>query len=131
MKNILLKSAQIFVMMAISNFLLSVLMLYIFDLPGGSFGMHPVFVLMHCSIASFIAFITVVIFKKNYYSVLRVATLFQTIYLIGLILSGLNPFGFDAFNTFSLLIFINSFIVFLMIYLLHLWYSKKFNQNIS
>lgn len=130
MKNIFV-SLVIFVSMTVCNFLLSILILHILNLPGGDFGMHPFLILINCLLTSFISFITVVIFKKNYHSNLRTTTLFQTIYIISLILSGFNPIGVSEINIFSLLIFINSFVVFLMMYLLHAWYAKKFNQKIS
>ncbi|UMQ44040.1 hypothetical protein MKS83_10115 [Chryseobacterium sp. Y16C] len=124
MKNILLKSIQIFAFMSMMNLLLSVLISNIAHFPGGSFGMYPFLLLIECLVASAIAFITVCIFRKSYRSVLRIAVLFQIIYLISLILIGFNPFGSDAVNILSLLLYINSFIVLLVVYLLYLLYSK-------
>ncbi len=124
MKNILLKSIQIFAFMSMMNLLLSVLISNIVRFPGGSFGMYPFLLLIVCLVTSVIAFITVCIFRKSYHSVLRIAALFQIIYLISLILIGFNPFGSDAVNILSLLLYINSFIVLLVVYLLYLLYSK-------
>ncbi|WEK68276.1 MAG: hypothetical protein P0Y62_10385 [Candidatus Chryseobacterium colombiense] len=124
MKNILLKSAQTFVLMSIMNLLLSALILNIACFPGGSFGMYPFLILIESLVTSVVAFITVCIFRKNYRSVLRMAVLFQIIYLISLILVGFNPFGSDVMNIFSLLLYINSFIVLLIVYLFDLLYSK-------
>lgn len=124
MKNILLKSAEIFVLMTIINFVLSVLILYITKLPGGNFGMHPFLILIECGFVSVVAFITVILFKKNYHSILRMAFLFEIIYLISLILSGFNPFGTKDGNIFSLLTYLNSLITFCIIYLFNFLYSK-------
>jgi len=124
MKNILLKSTQVFVLMSMMNLLLSVLILNIARFPGGNFGMYPFLILIECVLTSVVAFITVCIFRKNYQSVLRIAVLFQTIYLIGLILTGFNPFGSDEMNVFSLLLYINSFIVLFITYLFRLLFSK-------
>jgi len=124
MKNILLKSAQIFVLMSMMNFLLSVFILNIVHFPDGHFGMHPFLILIECLVALIVAFITVCIFRKNYHSVLRIAALFQAVYFICLILSGFNPFGSHDINIYSLLLYVNSFIVLLIVYLLHLFYLK-------
>lgn len=124
MKNILLKSAEIFVLMSIINFVLSVLILYIMKLPGGNFGMHPFLILIECGFVSVVAFITVIIFKKNYHSILRMALLFEIIYVIGLVLSGFNPYGTKDENIFALLTYLNSLITFFMIYLFNFLYIK-------
>lgn len=124
MKNILLKSAQIFVLMSFINFLLSILMLYVIRLPGGNFGMHPFLILIECGFVSVVAFITVMIFKRNYHSILRMAFLFEVIYLICLILSGFNPYGTNDEHVFSLLTYLNSLITFCFVYLFNLLYSK-------
>ncbi|MBT2620860.1 hypothetical protein [Chryseobacterium sp. ISL-6] len=124
MKNILLNSVQIFGVMAFLNFILSVAVLYIMNLPGGSFGMTPFFILTENILVSIIGFITVLIFKKSYHSMMRIAVLFEIIYLIGLIMSGFNPFGSKDDNFFSLLIYANSGIVLFIIYLLYLIDSK-------
>ena len=129
MKNILLKSAQIFVLMSFINFLLSVLMLYMMRLPGGNFGMHPFLILIECGFASVVAFITVILFKKNYHSILRMAFLFEVIYLICLILSGFNPYGTNDEHVFSLLTYLNSLITFCFVYLFNLLYSKLIFKN--
>jgi hypothetical protein len=124
MKNILVKSALVFIFMTIINFVLSILILYLPNIHSGSFGMHPFLILIECCFVSVIAFITVIIFKKNYQSVLRIAILYVVIYLVVLILSGFNPFGEKEKRTFSLLIYINSGITFFIVYLLILLYSK-------
>ncbi len=131
MKNILLKSAQIFVLMTIINFLLSVLILYFTRLSGGNFGMHPFLILIECCFVCVVAFITVMIFKKNYHSILRITVLFEIIYLISLIFSGFNPFGTEDENIFSLLIYLNSIITFFIVYFFKLLYSKIISAKIK
>lgn len=129
MKNILLKSAQIVVLMSMMNLLLSVLIINMAHFPYRSFGMYPFLILIECLVASVVTFITVCIFKKSYESVLKIAILFQIIYLISLILTGFNPWGSDDMNIFSLLLYVNSFIVFLIVYLFRLLYSKIISVN--
>lgn len=129
MKNTLLKSAQIFVLMTFVNFILSVLILYIFRLSGGNFGMHPFLILIECGFVSVVAFITVIIFKRNYHFVLRMALLFEIIYLICLVLSGFNPFGTKEEHVFSLLTYLNSLITFGIICLFNFLYSKKITSK--
>jgi hypothetical protein len=131
MKNILLKSAQIFVLMSFINFLLSVLILYMIRLPGGNFGMHPFLILIECSFVSVVAFITVVIFKKNYHSILKMAFLFEIIYLICLVLSGFNPYGTNDEHVFSLLTYLNSLITFYFVYFFNFLYSKLIFKKIK
>lgn len=116
MKNVLLKSAQVFVSMSILNFLLSIVTLSVLDLPGGSFGMFPFLILAECCITAIIAWITVIIFKRNYNSVEKMAVLFEIIYLTSLIISGFYPFGRGNDSHVSLLIYLNSVIVLIMIY---------------
>lgn len=131
MKNILLKSAQVFVFMSLMNFLLSVLMLNIMDLSGGSFGMYPFLVLIECLVVSLVAFITVLIFKKIYNSIFKMAILFQVVYIISLILTGFNPFRADSdSNFFGLLLYVNSIIVLIIIFLYSKIISSK-NKNLS
>ncbi|WP_155845033.1 hypothetical protein [Chryseobacterium daeguense] len=93
-------------------------------LPGGNFGMHPFLILIECGFVSVVAFITVIIFKKNYHSILRMALLFEIIYVIGLVLSGFNPYGTKDQNILSLLTYLNSLITFFIIYLFNFLYSK-------
>ncbi|KQT16455.1 hypothetical protein ASG31_13145 [Chryseobacterium sp. Leaf404] len=116
MKNVILKSSQIFTLMAMLNFLLSVVAIYILGLPGESLGMAPFLILLKCVFTLIVAFITVLLFKKNYNSVLRIALLFEIIYLISLVISGFNPFGLKEDNIYSMLIYLNSFIVLFFIF---------------
>lgn len=86
--------------------------------------MHPFLILIECGFVSVVAFITVMIFKRNYHSILRMAFLFEVIYLICLILSGFNPYGTNDEHVFSLLTYLNSLITFCFVYLFNLLYSK-------
>lgn len=116
MKNVLLRSAQIFVSMSILNFLLCIVTLSVLNLPGGTFGMFPFLILAECCITTVIAFITVLFFKRNYDSVGKIAVLFEIIYLTSLIISGFYPFGRDDDSLVSLLMYLNSGIVLFLIY---------------
>lgn len=124
MKNILLKSSEVFVIMTFLNFIFSVLILFLTDLPGGDFGMYPFLILIECLIVSVISFITIVIFKSSYNSIFKIALLFEIIYLFSLIIFGFNPFGNEDSNIFSLLIYLNSCVIFFIIYFFNLCYSK-------
>ena len=131
MKNILLKSAEVIVFMCVMNFLLSVLTLNITNLPGGNFGMYPFLILIECLVVSIVVFLTVLIFKKRYDSILKIAILFQIMYVISLILSGFNPFKVDCVdNIFSLLLYVNSIIILLIIFLYSKIISSK-NKKLS
>ncbi|GAB0155386.1 hypothetical protein CHRYSEOSP005_06470 [Chryseobacterium sp. Alg-005] len=135
MKNIVLKSLTTFVVMSLLNFLFTVWTIGFLHLPGGNFGMFPFLILIFCSIISLIGLITVLIFRKSYHSILRISILFETIYLFLLIISGNNPFLYfsEASNEsiLNLLMYINSFIVFLIIYLFDLIYSKIIISNLK
>ncbi|SIQ97876.1 hypothetical protein SAMN05880574_1434 [Chryseobacterium sp. RU37D] len=129
MKNILLKNLVVFVMMSILNFLFSMLVLsYMVKLSAESWGMAPFIIWILCLAISFIGLITVIIFKRYYQSLLRTAILFEILYLFILIISGTNPFLYffekDDENFFNLSLYINSFIVFAIIYLVISVYSK-------
>ncbi|ASK30634.1 hypothetical protein CEY12_11150 [Chryseobacterium sp. T16E-39] len=124
MKNILINSIMIFGVMTFLNFVMSILIVSLLNLPGGSYGMAPFLILMEGIIVSVIGFITVLIFKKSYHSMIRIAVLFEIIYLFSLIISGFNPFGSRDDHFFSVLTYANSGIVLLVIYLIDLINSK-------
>ncbi|KIC62593.1 hypothetical protein RM51_12075 [Chryseobacterium taiwanense] len=129
MKNILLKSLVVFVVMSILNFLFSMLVLsYMVKLSAESWGMAPFIIWILCLVISFVGLITVIIFKKHYQSLLRSAILFEILYLFFLIISGTNPFLYffekDDENFFYSSLYVNSFIVFLIIYFFISVYSK-------
>jgi hypothetical protein len=128
MKNILLKSLMIFVLMTVLNVQFAAWSLYFLkDVPGG-IGMAPIGIFLICLIASIVGFITILIFKNVYNSIFRVAFLFEIIYLVTLIISGANPFQYfftkKEVLLLDLLIYINSFVILFIMYLIHLLYSK-------
>lgn len=97
-------------------------------LPGGSYGMLSVFMLILCSIITGIGLLTVIIFRKTYYSILRTAVLFEIIYLLFLIISGNTPFLYFYETTNENLLMImtygNAIVVFLIMFIAHLLYLK-------
>ncbi|WP_294302361.1 hypothetical protein [uncultured Chryseobacterium sp.] len=127
MKNIFL-SLLIFVVMSLLHAQLSDWEVGFLKLPGGSYGMFSLFMLIFCSIITGIGLLTVIIFRKNYYSILRIAILFEVIYLLFLIISGNNPFlyFYEATNENLLMIMVygNAPVIFMIVYLIHLLYSK-------
>lgn len=98
------------------------------SLPGGDFGMYSYFILIFCSVITGIGLLTVIIFRKSYHSISRIAILFEAIYLLFLIISGNNPFAYftnsSNENLLMIMMYANSLIVFILMYLLHLIYSK-------
>lgn len=97
-------------------------------LPGGEYGMYSLFILVFCSVITAIGLVTVIIFRKHYDSILRIAILFEIIYRLFLLISGNNPFAYlsDPNNENLLKIFMYGIglgILFMM-YLIHIFYSK-------
>ncbi|KUJ50808.1 hypothetical protein AR685_13585 [Chryseobacterium sp. JAH] len=107
-------------------------------LPGGDFGMYSYFILIFCSVITAIGLVTVIIFRKNYRSILRIAILFEVIYLLFLIISGNNPFLYFSNSTNENLLMIMMYgisgVVFLLMFFVHLLYLKIIssrNKNLS
>lgn len=127
MKNIFL-SLVIFVVMSLLHVQFTEWTIKYLKLPGGDFGMYSIALLIFCSIITAIGLVTVIIFRKNYDSILKIAVLFEVIYLVFLIFSGNNPFLYlsDSKNENLLMIMMysNSIIIFLLMFLVHLLYSK-------
>ncbi|KAA0126284.1 hypothetical protein FY557_18195 [Chryseobacterium sp. SN22] len=127
MKNIFL-SLAVFVAMSLLHTQFTDWEVGFLKLPGGSYGMFSVFMLIFCSVITGIGLLTAVIFRKTYYSILRMAVLFEIIYLLFLIISGNNPFlyFYEATNENLLMIMVygNAVVVFIIMYLVHLLYSK-------
>ena len=129
MKNILLKSVVVFVVMSILNAELSKLFNLLIE-------EQYKFVIIaitstayfNCMVISIVGLITIMIFKKNYNSILRIALLFQVLYLLLLIISRINPFEYfinkNNINLMSLLFYTNSFVVFGIMCIIHFLYSK-------
>lgn len=129
MKNIVLKSLMVFVVMSILNVELmgwsKILLEHPHKMAGGI--LYAVLYLEY-AIITVIGVITVLLFRKNYTSLFKMALLFEILYLITLIYSGVNPFKYfriqNDLNLINVLFYLNSFVVLLILYLVHLLYSK-------
>lgn len=137
MKNIFL-SLFIFIVMSLIHTQLTEYAIKLLRLPGGDFGMYSIFVLIMCLIIIGIGLLTVIIFRKAYDSILKIAILFEVIYLFFLVISGNNPFlyFFESKNENLLMtmMYIISIIVFLLFCLIHLFHQKIIlskNKNLS
>ncbi|MFP3597886.1 hypothetical protein [Chryseobacterium sp. SIMBA_029] len=128
MKNILLKTILVFVVMTIFNTGFVDETVKFLKLPGGDFGMLSLSILIGCGIVSVVGLVTVFIFKQQYHSLWKIALLFEVLYLLMLILSGTNPFTYFLVPTnpklLSVLLYANSIGVFLIMVLFDLIYSK-------
>jgi hypothetical protein len=128
MKNVFLKSFVIFIVMSILNIHFTDWTVKLLKLPGGNFGMLSIAILIECLIVIIIGMITVLIFKKHYSSLFRIAVLFEVLYVLGLIISRANPFLYffkqNDESMVELLLYVNSFITFLIVYLFDMLYSK-------
>ncbi|SEM16719.1 hypothetical protein SAMN05421856_101505 [Chryseobacterium taichungense] len=127
MKNIFL-SLMIFVVMSLLHMQLTDWAVKYLRLPGGDYGMYSIFILIFCSVITTIGLVTVIIFRKHYYSILRIAILFEIIYLLFLLISGNNPFVYfsdsNNENLLKIFMYVISFVVLLIMYLIQLIYSK-------
>lgn len=119
MKNVLLKSLIVFIVMSLLNAQFISWTLRLTHLPGGNYGMLPILIIIGCAIISIIGFVTMLIFKKQYNSIFRIAVLFEILYLLLLMISRVNPFlyFFERIedNLIDLLLYLNSFLIFLTI----------------
>lgn len=104
-------------------------------LPGGDFGMYSYLILIFCSVITAIGLVTVIIFRKNYHSILKIAILFEVIYLLFLIISGNNPFLYFSHptneNLLMIMMYMNSLMIFILMYLIHLLYSKIISSKLK
>ncbi|MDN5423904.1 MAG: hypothetical protein L0G07_10890, partial [Chryseobacterium sp.] len=91
MKNILLKSVIIFVVMSCLNAQLAHWSGRILKLSSGQLGMLPTAVFFGSLIITVIASVTILIFRRSYQSLWKSAVLFEILYLLMLLLSGINP----------------------------------------
>ncbi|WP_131777631.1 hypothetical protein [Chryseobacterium sp. JAH] len=137
MRNIFL-SLVIFVVMSLLHSQFTEWAVKFLGLPGGDFGMYSYFILIFCSVITAIGLVTVIIFRKNYRSILRIAILFEVIYLLFLIISGNNPFLYFSNSTNENLLMIMMYgisgVVFLLMFFVHLLYLKIIssrNKNLS
>ncbi len=127
MKNIFL-SLMVFVVISLLHMQFTCWAVRYLGLPGGVYGIYSILILAFCSVIAAIGLVTVIIFRKHYYSILRIAILFEIIYLLFLLFSRINPFVYlsDPNNENLLKVFmygIGLAILFIM-YLIHLVYSK-------
>lgn len=127
MKNIFL-SLLIFLVMSVLHAQFTDWIVRYLRLPGGDYGMYSMFILIFCSVITAVGLVTVIIFRKSYHSILRIAVLFEIIYLLFLIISGNNPFAYffnsTHENILMSMMYVNSLAVFLIMYVIHLVYSK-------
>jgi len=134
MKNIL-KSLVIFIVMSLLNAQCTDWSVRSLDLPGGSFGMYSILILILTSIITGIGLVTVIIFRKSYHSILRIAILYEVIYLFMLIVSGDNPFSYFSNptneNMLSILMYGNSLAILLLMYVTDVLYSKINSSKIK
>jgi len=135
MKNILLRSLVILIVMSLLNAQFSEWTLRFLKEKSDGLALVPIGVLVECLIVTMVSFITVLIFRKNYSSVLKIAVLFEIIYLFTLIISGTNPFAYFSNKTdaglLALFMYVNSFVVFLIIFVFDLVYSKIISSKIK
>lgn len=128
MKNILLKTILVFVVMTIFNTGFVDETVKFLELPGGDFGMLSLSILIGCVIVSVVGLVTVFIFKQQYNSIWKIALLFEVLYLLMLILSGTNPFTYFVEHThpalLNVLLYVNSIGVFLIMVFFDFVYSK-------
>jgi hypothetical protein len=137
MKNIFL-SLLIFIVMSLLHTQFTEWAVKFLGLPGGDFGMYSYLILIFSLIITGIGLVTVIIFRKSYGSILKIAILFEVIYLIFLIISGNNPFLYFSDSTNENLLIIMMYgisgLVFLCMFLVHLFYLKIIsskNKNLS
>jgi hypothetical protein len=137
MKNIFL-SLLIFIVMSLLHAQFTEWAVKFLGLPGGDFGMYSYFILIFCSIITGIGLVTVIIFRKSYGSILKIAILFEVIYLLFLIISGNNPFLYfsesNNQNLLMILMYCISAVIFFLMFLTHLLYLKinsSSNKNLS
>lgn len=137
MKNIFL-SLLIFIVMSLLHFQFTEWTIKLLELPGGDFGMYSYLILIFCSLITAIGLVTVIIFRKNYNSIIKIAILFEIIYLFFLMISGNNPFlyffEYKSENLLMTMMYIISIIVFLLFCLIHLFHRKIIlskNKNLS
>ncbi|MGG5210902.1 hypothetical protein ACQWU4_18430 [Chryseobacterium sp. MIQD13] len=135
MKNILLKSLAVFVVMSFLNTQLAYWSGEFLKLPGGQFGMLSTAVLVGSLIITVIGLITILIFRRGYDTLWKMAVLFEILYLLMLMLSGAGPFAYFTESTDShlidLLLYINSIVIFLIVCLFDIIYSRIISAKIK
>jgi len=133
MKNTLLKSLVIFVVMSLLHSQFADWAVKLLGLPGGDFGMYSYLILIFCSLITGVGLVTVIIFRKSYHSILRIVILFEVIYLIFLIISGNNPFLYFtdpiSKNLLTILMYTNALIILFIMFIVEKFYSNLFQKN--
>lgn len=123
-----MRSLVIFIVMSLLNAQFSEWTLHFLKEKSDGIALVPIGVLVECIIVTIVSFITILIFRKNYNSVLKIVALFEIIYLLTLIISGTNPFAYFSNKTdvglLALFLYVNSLVVFLIIFVFNLLYSK-------
>lgn len=134
MKNIFL-SLVIFIVMSLLHAQFTDWIVKLLKLRGGDYGMYSMLILIFSSVITAIGLITVIIFRKTYDSILKIAILFEIIYLLFLIISGNNPLKYFSEptneNLLITMMYSNSIIIFILIFLVHLLYSKIISSKIK
>ncbi|MBB6372093.1 hypothetical protein [Chryseobacterium shigense] len=135
MKNVLLKSLAVFVVMSFLNTQLAYWSGEFIKLPGGKFGMLSTAVLVGSLIITVIALITVAIFKGSYNSIWKMAVLFEILYLLMLMLSGASPVTYFTDNTdyhlIDLLLYLNSMVICVVVCLFDVIYSRILSTKVK
>ncbi len=101
---------------AVLNLVAFVLYLSVSKLPGGEVGMVPFLVALQSVIAGGISFIIYVLVRQRIINVtiVRLALIYQVVYLLVLLFSGVNPFNEnlrDSLRDLSLWIYLISFMI--------------------
>lgn len=135
MKNVLLKSLAVFIVMSLLNTQLAYWSGKFLKLSGGQSGMLSTTVLTGTLIITVISLITVMAFRRNYDSIWKMAVLFEILYLLILILSGANPFAYFIENTdnhlIDLLLYLNSLVIFIVVCLFDVIYSRIISTKVK
>lgn len=134
MKNIFFRSLLVFVVMSILNVEFINLSKRFLDFPYKNIdGILYHILYFELILISLIGIITVLVFSKSYHSIFRVSVLFEILYLLMLMISGINPFLYftdkNDLNLTKLLFYINSIIILFLMYLVDLMYSKIFSSK--
>ncbi len=128
MKNVLLKSILILGIMTFLNAGLVGESVKLAGMPPSSHTLHGFAVFIGGLIVSGISFATILIFKRSYDAVWKVAALFEILYLVMLLWSRVNPFSYFTRpaddSLIDLLLYVNSIAVFLVVFLLDFVFSK-------
>ncbi|KMQ59505.1 hypothetical protein ACM46_20690 [Chryseobacterium angstadtii] len=135
MKNLILKSILIFGIMTFLNAGLVGESVKLIGLPPSSHTLHGFAIFIGCLIICVVSFITILIFQKSYNAVWKVALLFEILYLLMLLWSKINPFTYFTQPTddhlLDMMLYLNSIIIFLVICLFDVIYSKIISSKIK